>query len=179
MTMTPGLRKLTLTAHLTFSVGWIGAVVAYLALSVAAVTSQDAQTVRAAWIAMELTGWYVIVPMALASLLTGLVMSLGTKWGLFRHYWVLITLVLTVFATTILLLHMPDVSAIADVAREADDASLGGLGGDLLHPGVGLLVLIMIQVLNVYKPRGLTSYGWRKQQEERRKQHERRTVSQP
>jgi len=167
MTMAPGLRKFALTVHLTVSVGWIGTVVAYLGLGVAAVTSQEAQTVRAAWIAMELTGWYVIVPLAFASLLTGLVMALGTKWGLFRHYWVLFSLVLTVFATTILLLHMPDVSAIADVAREADEASLGGLGGDLLHPGLGLLVLLVIQTLNVYKPRGLTPYGWRKQQAER------------
>ena len=73
MTMAPGLRKFALTVHLTFSVGWIGAVVAYLALGVAAVTSQDVQTVRAAWIAMELTGWFVIAPLSLASPLTGLV----------------------------------------------------------------------------------------------------------
>ena len=118
-----------------------------------------------------MTGWYVIVPLALAALLTGLVMALGTPWGLFRHYWVLITFVLTVFATVILLLHMPTVSSLADVAREADGATLGGLGGDLLHAGGGLLVLLVITVLNVYKPRGLTPYGWRKQ-------HERRAVSQ-
>ena len=168
MIMTPGVRKLALTAHLAFSVGWIGAVVAYLALVVTALIRADAQTVRAAWIAMELIGWYVIVPLAIASLLTGLVMSLGTKWGLFRHYWVLFSLVLTVFATTILLLHMPDVSAIADRVREADGVDLaGGLGGELLHAGVGLLVLLVVQVLNVYKPRGLTPYGWRKQQEQR------------
>ena len=169
MIMTPRLRKFALAAHLTFSVGWIGTVVAYLALGVAAATSQDAQTVRAAWIAMELTGWYVIVPLALASLLTGLVMALGTKWGLFRHYWVLFSLVLTILATVVLLLHMPDVSVLADVAQEAEGASLDGLGGDLLHPGLGLVVLLVIQVLNVYKPRGMTRYGWRKQQEERRK----------
>ena len=168
MIMTPRLRKFALAAHLTFSVGWIGTVVAYLALGVAAVTSQDAQTVRAAWIAMELTGWYVIVPLALASLLTGLVMALGTKWGLFRYYWVLFSLVLTILATVVLLLHMPDVSVLADVAQEAEGASLDGLGGDLLHPGFGLMVLLVIQVLNVYKPRGVTPYGWRKQQEERR-----------
>lgn len=170
MTMTPSLRKFALTVHLTFSVGWIGAVFAYLGLGVAAVTSQDMQTVRATWIAMELTGWYVIVPLAFASLLTGLVMSLGTQWGLFRHYWVLISLVLTIFATIILLLHMPTVSFLADVAAEADNANLRRLGGDLLHPGIGLFVLLVIQVLNVYKPRGLTPYGWRKQ-------HEQRTVS--
>ena len=172
MTMAPGLRKFALAAHLTFSVGFIGAAVAYLALGISAVTSEDAQTVRAAWIAMELIGWYVIVPLSLASLLTGLVMALGTPWGLFRHYWVLITFVLTIFATVILLLHMPSVSSLADVAREADGATLGRLGGDLFHAGGGLLVLLVITVLNVYKPRGLTPYGWRKQ-------HERRAASQP
>src|ERR671922_1803109 len=98
MTMPPGLRKFALATHLTCSLGWIGAVVAYLALGVAAVTSQDAQMVRGAWIAMELTGWYVIVPLALAALLTGLIMALGTSWSLFRHYWVLISLLLTILA---------------------------------------------------------------------------------
>ena len=177
--MTPGLRKFALTVHLTLSVGWIGAVAAYLALGVAAVTSQDTQTVRAAWIAMVLTGWFVIVPLALAALFTGIVMSLGTPWGLFRHYWVMISLVLTILSTAVLLLHMPDVSSLANVAREADGADLAGLGGDLLHPGVGLLVLLGITALNVYKPRGMTRYGWCKEQEERRKRHEQPTVLVP
>jgi uncharacterized membrane protein len=164
--MTPNLRKFALTTHLIVSLGWIGAVVAYLALGVSAMTSQDAQTVRAAWIAMEVTGWFVIVPLAVAAVLTGLVMALGTPWGLFRHYWVLITLVLTILAAVVLLLHMPTVTSLADQARSADDAHLGGLGGDLLHPGLGLVVLLVITALNVYKPRGLTRYGWRKQQEQ-------------
>ncbi|MDQ4028205.1 MAG: DUF2269 domain-containing protein [Actinomycetota bacterium] len=165
--MTPRIRKVALSAHLTFSVGWIGSVVSYLALGVAAATSDDVPTVRAAWTAMELTGWYVIVPLALASLLTGLVMALGTKWGLFRHYWVLISFVLTVFAVVVLLLHMPTVTVTADLARGAEGAVLEGLGGDLGHPGIGLIVLVVIQVLNIYKPAGMTRYGWRKQQEQR------------
>src|SRR5215213_6466954 len=127
MTMTPSLRKFVLTAHVTFSVGWIGGVVAYLTLGVAAVISQDAQTVRAAWIAMELIGWFAIIPLALASLLSGLIMSLGTKWGLFQHYWTLISLVLTVLATVVLLMHMPDVSLLADLAQKAEGARLDGL----------------------------------------------------
>jgi hypothetical protein len=172
MTMAPNLRKFALTAHITSSLGFLGAALAYLGLGISAVTSEDAQTVRAAWIAMEVIGWYVIVPLALAALLSGLVQALGTPWGLFRHYWVLITFLLTIFATVILLLHMPSVSALADVARAADSATLDRLGGDLFHAGGGLLVLLVITALNVYKPRGLTPYGWRKQ-------HERRAVSQP
>jgi hypothetical protein len=166
MTMSPGVRKLALTAHVTSSVGWLGAVVAYLALVVAALTRQDAQTVRAAWVALELTGWFAIVPLSLASLLTGLVQSLGTPWGLFRHYWVLFKLLLTVLATIILLLHMPTVSLLAGVAAQTDSATLGGLRGELLHAGGGLLVLLVVTTLGVYKPRGLTPYGWRKQHEQ-------------
>ena len=165
--MTPSLRKFALTAHITFSAGWIGGVVAYLTLGVAAVISKDTQTMRAAWIAMELIGWFALVPLALASLLTGIVMSLGTRWGLFRHYWTLISFVLTVFATVVLLLHMPDVSHLTNVAKEAERASLESLGGDLFHSGLGLVVLLVIQALNVYKPVGMTRYGWRKQLEER------------
>jgi phage shock protein PspC (stress-responsive transcriptional regulator) len=170
MTMSRGLRKFALAVHLTFSVGWVGTVIAYLALAVAAETSQDAQTVRAAWTGMELTGWFVIVPLALASLLTGLVMALGTPWGLFRHYWVVISFGLTVFATVVLLLHMPSVSSNADLAREADAARLDTLGGDLAHPAIGLVVLLVIQVLNLYKPRGMTRYGHRKLHDQRRGQ---------
>ena len=57
MTMTPGLRKFALTAHVTSSVGWLGAVAAFLALAVAGLAVRDAQTVRASYLSMELIGW--------------------------------------------------------------------------------------------------------------------------
>jgi len=99
--MTPDLRKLVLTAHITFSVAWIGAVAVFLALAIAGLTSQNTQMVRTAYPAMELTARFVIVPLAFASLLSGLIQSLGTPWGLFRHYWVLAKLLLTIFATIV------------------------------------------------------------------------------
>lgn len=165
--MSPALRKFALAAHLTVSIGWIGALLAYLGLSLAAVNSDDVQTMRGAWVAMEVTGWYVIVPLAVASLITGLVMGLGTRWGLFRHYWVIFSLALTSFSVAVLVFHMPTVSSIADVARDADRVQLESLGGDFAHPAIGLAVLLAILVLNVYKPRGVTSYGRRKLGEQR------------
>lgn len=168
--MTPGVRKLTLTVHLATSLGWLGAVVAYVGLGIAAVTSAEGDVARAAWIAMEVVGWYVIVPLALLALVGGVVISVGTPWGLFRHYWVVLSLALTVFANVILLQHMPTVSAMAEMARRSPDVQLrGGMGGDLGHAIGGLVVLLTITVLNVYKPQGLTRYGWRKQQEDRAK----------
>jgi hypothetical protein len=181
MTMPSGLRKFALAAHLTLSVGWIGAVAAYTALDVAAATSQDAQTLRAAYLAMELIARNVIVPLALAALLTGLVMAVGTKWGLFRHYWVLISLLLTVVATVVLLVETQTISYLADVAADPRTSGdeLRALQSTLPHSVGGTVVLLVILVLNVYKPQGMTRYGQRKQHEQRRRQQERRTVSQP
>ena len=172
MTMTPGLRKLVLTAHVTSTVGWLGAAAGFLALAVAGLRSEDAQVVRAVYLAAEPITRYVLVPLSLASLLTGVVQSLGTPWGLFRHYWVLFKLLLTVLATVILLQYTQTVSYFAGAAAETDSADAGGLGSYILHSAGGLMVLLVTTILSVYKPRGVTPYG-------RRKQHEQRTASQP
>lgn len=166
MTMTPRLRKFVLTVHVASSVGWLGAAAGFLALAVAGQTSQDAQMVRAVYLAAEPITWFALVPLSLASLLTGIVQSLGTPWGLFRHYWVLFKLLLTVFATVILVQYTQTVSYLAGVATETDSADLGGLRSYILHSGIGLLVLLVTTILSVYKPRGMTSYGWRKQHEQ-------------
>ncbi len=169
--MGPRLRRFALTAHITSSVGWLGAVACFLALAVVGLTSQDARTVRAAYIAMESAGWFVLVPLALASLLTGLVQALATKWGLFQHYWVLAKLLITVLATVVLLLYLQTLGYFADVAAGTalSDADLEGLRtpSPLLHSGAALLLLLVAATLSVYKPRGMTRYGWRKQQERR------------
>jgi DMSO/TMAO reductase YedYZ heme-binding membrane subunit len=130
---------------------------------------QEAETLRACYLAMGLITWYVIVPLALASLLTGLIMSLGTRWGLFRHYWVLISLLLTVIATVVLLMETQTIGYFATIAADpaASGDDLRSLGGTLVHSVGGTVVLLVILVLNVYKPRGMTRYGWRKQQAEK------------
>lgn len=169
MTMSPCLRKIVLVAHVTSSVGWIGTVAGFLALAIAGLTSEDAQMVRAAYLANELTTWFVIVPLSLVSLLTGLIQSVGTTWGLFRHYWVLVKLLLTVLATTVLLLKVQPISYMAGVAADTtlSGADLRGLRSSLVaHAGGGLLVLLIAATLAVYKPRGITRYGQRKQRDQ-------------
>ena len=165
MTMSPRLRKFALTVHVTTTVGWLGAVVAFLGLAVVGLTNQDAQTVRGAYLVMEPTAWFVLVPLAFASLLTGIVQSLGTKWGLFRHYWVLFKLLITVFATIVLLIYIETLSLMADLASDPS-ADLGAVRDDspLVHTVLALLLLLVATALAVFKPRGMTRYGWRKQQ---------------
>lgn len=170
MMMTPNLRKFALTAHITSSVGWLGVVAAFLALAVAGLTSQNVQMVRAAYLAAGLTGYYVIVPFCFASLLTGLVMALGTPWGLFRHYWVVIKFLITVPATVLLLVHLRPIGHLARVVAETTLAhgELAGLRIQLVaDAGAAIVALLVVTALSVYKPRGLTSYGQRKQFEQR------------
>lgn len=170
MIMAPGLRKFALTAHVTASVGWLGAVGGSLALGVAGLTLPDAERVRAVYLTMELMGWFVLVPLSFASLVTGLVQSLGTRWGLFRHYWVLVKLGMNVFATTILLLYMQTLTHLADVAAETRvSGDLAGLRSPspVVHAAGALVLLLVAVTLSVYKPRGMTRYGQRKQLEQR------------
>jgi hypothetical protein len=161
----PRLRKLALTAHVISSVGWLGAVVVFLALSVVGLTSEDARVVRGVYLVMEPAARSVLVPFAFASLFTGIVVSLGTTWGLFRHYWVLIKLLLTILTLVVLMLQLEGIGTVADAAATSlSGADLRGARISLVvHAAGGLLVLLAAAVLSVYKPRGLTRYGWRKQ----------------
>jgi len=172
VTLTPSLRKLALTVHVTSSVGWLGAVAAFLALAVAALASKDAQMARSADLAMYLTAWFVIIPLCFASTLSGLASSLGTSWGLIRHYWVLVKLLITIPATIVLLVHMQPISLLAGLAAKTTStlsgAELRGLRNLLVTSGgAALLVLLVLTMLSIYKPRGMTRYGWRKQREQR------------
>jgi hypothetical protein len=173
MMMSPRVRTLALTAHVAISVGWLGAAASFLALAVAELTGQDAQTARAALLAMELTGWYAIVPLCLASLVTGLVMALGTHWGLLRHYWVLAKLLIAVASTVILLQFMGELGAFRELVADPTLSIETLRSSDpVRHSSLGVLALLVATVLAEYKPWGTTPYG-------RRRQLERRAASEP
>ena len=170
MTLSRPVRKLVLTAHITLAVGWLGAVAGFLALALAGLTSQDAQTVRSAYLAMDLTARFVIVPLSFAPLITGPILSLGTPWGLFRHYWILAKLLITILSTVIMQVHLRPISLLAVAAAQASvlNPELHGLQVQMVIASAAALVaLLAATTLGVYKPRGLTAFGWRKQQEQR------------
>lgn len=165
MTMPPALRKAALVGHVTSSVGWLGAVASFLVLAVVALHTADATTSRSLYIAMETLGRAVLLPLAAASLATGLVQALGTPWGLLHHWWVVVKLVLTVLSTVVLVAYTTTLTALAEAARDPS----GHIGllpstSPVLHAGAALVVLIAAAVLSVYKPKGLTRRGWRAQQ---------------
>jgi hypothetical protein len=87
---------------------------------------------------------------------------------LFRHYWVLFKFLLTAVATIVLLLKLGPITYLADVAAETtfSSADLIGLRTSLMvHAAGGLLLLLAVATLAVYKPRGMTRYGLREERE--------------
>jgi hypothetical protein len=162
----PGMRKFLLTTHIIFSVGWAGAVAVFLAHAIVGLTTSDNNMMSAAYVAMCLSCWLVIVPANLGSLLTGLVQALCTPWGLFRHWWILIKLILTIGCTILLFLHTSQIGYLAQTAPEPAGTRLQGLRVEIMYKAAAaLLVLMAITAISVYKPWGLTPFGQRKLRE--------------
>ena len=159
MTMTSGLRKVVLTTHVVSSVGWLGAVASFLALAIMGIMSSSQGPADAAYVSMAVITWDAIVPLALVSLLTGVVASLGTAWGLFRHYWVLIKLLMTAFSTVVLIIHLQPIETLAATAATHTDG-FGTLRGAqsmmVFASAAALAALVVMTGLSVYKPRGVT-----------------------
>ena len=151
------LRKAVLTTHVTASIGWIGALAVFLVHSSAALVSRDAQVVAALSLAMSMAAWWVILPLAVAAVATGIAQSLGTWWGLTRHYWVIFKLVLACVATAVLLMKLQPIDMLA---LEAAKASFTGEGlmdlrkSMVLHAAGGIAVLLAAVILGIYKPAG-------------------------
>jgi len=176
MMMSPNLRKVSLIIHVICSVGWYGALAAYLVLDFTLLLGSDAAVIDGARTAMDLIVTYAILPFAIGALVTGIVQSIGTSWGLFRHYWVVAKLLLTVISTVILVL------AAGSIVPEVTDPALAAFDpvvrrGTLPHSVGGIIVLSVIMILSVLKPRGVTRHGWRKQREERRQKAQRKPAA--
>jgi hypothetical protein len=161
MLLAPRLRKAVLLLHVAGSVGLPGAIASFLALAIVAVSSGNVLAVRGAYLSMQVVALALVVPLAFAALGSGLLISLGTRWGLFRHWWVVVKLLLTASSVLVLLLKLGLINQGARIAMAtpALAADLGQVGLQLVvHAAGGLLTLCLALVLSIYKPHGVTRF---------------------
>lgn len=163
MSLSASVRRFTFATHVTTSVGWVGAVLVFVAIAGLALASDDERVVRGAYLVMAPAAWFVLVPLAHAAFLSGLVLSLGTAWGLFRHYWVALKLVITAVSTAVLLVYMGTFRQMAGVAADPV-VELGAVRNPspLVHAVLAFFLLVAATVLAIYKPFGTTPYGARR-----------------
>jgi uncharacterized membrane protein len=159
----PRWRNLLLTTHIVVAVGVLGTDLVLLTLGVTGLASGDAELIRAGYLTMRLLAEAVLLPLALAAPLTGILLGLGTPWGLARHWWVLTKLVLTIaVATAAVFVLRPALNRAAAEALQVPLAELpttgiGQLGVAVTLASTGaVLVLVAIVTLAVFKPWGQT-----------------------
>jgi hypothetical protein len=151
-----GARRATLVTHVLSSVGWIGIDIALLVLAVTGLTSDDPLTVAACYQAMGVFVLPTVVPAALVCLASGVLLGMGSRYGLVRYWWVVVKLVINVVLTVlVLVLLRPGLGVVADAGRAADLDTLAELGvGMVFPPAVSIAALTVATVLAFTKPWG-------------------------
>ena len=159
------LRKPLLIVHILTSVGLLGSVASFLVLAVIGMLSIEPETLRTTYQAMSLLTFYVVLPMAVTSLVIGIIQSLCTPWGLIRHYWVIAKLTISVLTVLIILAQLPTIEMLAVHAKLQiiSAADMGPQMRVIVHALGGFVVLLVATILSVYKPRGISAYGMRRQ----------------
>ena len=150
--LSPRVRKAIVAAHTLVAVGWFGIVLAKLVLEIVAVSMADQSVARAGYLFMGTLDRAVFPPAAVATLISGIVLSVGTAWGLFRHWWIVVKLVLTigVVLTGIVFVGAWTEQTVAATDAELGAASLWLIGSAVVHA----LMLGAATVISVFKPWG-------------------------
>ncbi|WP_454326230.1 DUF2269 domain-containing protein [Streptomyces glaucescens] len=151
-------RRAFLVVHVAASAGWLGLTLGLLALGTTAATTGSAVAVEASVRAMKLFADWLLLPAAFLTLLSGLVLALGTAWGLARHRWVCTKFWLTLATTTATAFALrPGVNEA--VAAVAAGRPLPDAGDVLFGPVVSLSAYVFMTAISVLKPWGPTRRG--------------------
>jgi hypothetical protein len=157
--LTPAVRKAVMVLHVVAGIGWMGVDIALLVLLITARTTNDAALVVSGFNAIGMIVPIAVPPLSLGILLTGIILGLGTRWGLVRYWWVLVKLLLSLIMTVLVFASLlPAVSSIAvlsatTISADAVRASLGMLPTMLLFPPVvSFLMLGVATILSIFKP---------------------------
>ncbi|SDK81248.1 hypothetical protein SAMN05421806_112134 [Streptomyces indicus] len=166
------VRRATLVVHVTAAAGWLGLTLGLLALAAAAITTESAAVTEASVRSMQLFADWLVLPLALLTLLSGLLLALGTPWGLARHRWVFVKFWLTLATTA-----ASTFALRPGVTHNAEVVAAGGALPDptdlIMGPVVSLSAYVFMTVISVLKPWGLTKRGRRlKEQTGRRPKRE-------
>jgi hypothetical protein len=142
----PAVRRAILTAHIVAGVGLLGDVAAVLAINVRAATTGDPALAAASY---ELLGMFTVlfgIPLSFGALGTGVLLGLGSKWGVVRYAWVAAKLVLLIGVILVGALVLgPGTEAMRSGDGGAEARLIAGAGYDVV-------ALTLATGLSVFKP---------------------------
>jgi hypothetical protein len=152
-------RQWLVFLHVVVSLGWMGAGAANVVLAVTAATTASAEVRRVCYHMIDRIDAVLVIPGAFAALVSGIVLSLVTPWGLARYWWVLLKLVLTVavivwstLAVGVWVLESIDATAASPSPSPVARALSWGAGANIL-------AFLLMTWASVAKPWGRTPWG--------------------
>jgi uncharacterized membrane protein len=150
-------RKGVLVVHIVSGGVWIGIDVVMAVFIFTALLADDDNTKALCFRALELFTVWPLLTTGLVCLASGVVLGLGTKYGLVRYWWVAIKLVLNIVLTALVPFALaPEVSRAAEQGwrfAAGEPASLV-VGNLIFPPIVSPTALLIAVVLAVFKPWG-------------------------
>lgn len=161
--LSPALRKFWLTLHVGFSVSWLGMSAAMTGLSLIGLLTNDAALRQATYAIMHLFDLTLIIPLVLLSLITGLMVSLGTPWGLFHYWWVVVKLLISLGIVGFAAVQENFwVRGLAEQTARQPASNVHTVALALVICMVSFFVALWIAtILSIYKPWGRTAWGER------------------
>ena len=165
--LSPRTRKVVLVLHIVSAVGWLGMHLGNVALALTGLTTDDPGTQQTAFRAVNLLGGMLLIPISLTAFTTGVILALGTRWGLVRHWWVLTKFVLTLIPVILIPLSLlpgyRSLAALVDAAPPDQLVEVGTSGPSLVVAAiVSTTMYLTSATLSVFKPWGRTKWGKRR-----------------
>jgi hypothetical protein len=166
MQMTRKLRRFVLLTHILSAVSWIGVDLVMGVLSFRGLATDDPQTLATAYGGLAMFCVPLLLTLGLLTLTTGVVLGLGTRFGLVRHWWVVTKLLITLVLVSLVLVALQPTLADAAAQTAVIDESLPFRLTDvrrnmIFPPLVSTTALLFASWLSVYKPWGPTPRGRR------------------
>jgi hypothetical protein len=159
----PKPRKALVAAHAISAPCWVGVAVTFVAMSVVAMSTKNIHPTKAVYELMAVFDIKLLPWTNFATFLTGIALSMTTKWGLIRYYWVVAKIAIAVgilvmaFGFLLDALVRAGEEAAALAATGGTAAQLSGAADVVLWGfGCAMLSLVGALLLSLYKPGGRT-----------------------
>jgi len=155
-------RKWLLIVHLLFAAIMLGVAVVFLILSIVAATASDIGIVRSCYNVMLMLADSSVRASTIGTLATGILLSVLTKWGLLRYYWIIAKEALSIVAIVLgpFGMHFWSLRAVALIQADGGQALHSQafvVNSGQLWTGIILQIvsLASMYVISVLKPWGV------------------------
>ncbi|WHZ05677.1 hypothetical protein QNH48_14040 [Neobacillus sp. YX16] len=149
-------KKWWLSAHILFSAIWLGVTVTFLILSISVLMTNDSQVIKAYYTSMLQMEQTAGRASLIGTVITGLILSLFTKWGLFKFYWIITKEILTFICMVLgfICIYYWTINGIHLSEQSISDQFIANHYQLMVWIIIQVILLAILFIISVFKPWG-------------------------